>query len=53
MLAIKEVGTVLFQLESRGYLELAGVMYVLELKVSFLPVSYLEDKGYADKFLDG
>jgi hypothetical protein len=51
MHGVKGVGWVIFQLESRGSLEVAGVMYVPELKL--LSVSALEDMGYAVTFKDG
>ena len=46
MHAMKGVGCVRFQLESRGSLEVAEVLFVSELKESLLPVSALEDEGY-------
>ena len=46
MPAVKEVGCVRFQLESRGSLEVAEVLFVSELKESLLLVSALEDEGY-------
>jgi hypothetical protein len=45
MHAVKGVGSVKFQLESRVSLEVVGVMYVLGKKYLF--VSALEDMGYA------
>ena len=42
--AVKKVKTVLFQLESKGSLEVARVMYVPELKMNLLSVSNLEDE---------
>jgi hypothetical protein len=46
MHAVEGVGCVRFQLESRGSLEVAEVLFVSELKESLLPVSALEDEGY-------
>ena len=53
MHAMKGVGCVRFQLESSGSLEVAGVMYVPELKDNFLFVAALEDMGYGLMFEDG
>jgi hypothetical protein len=50
---VKGVGCVRFQLESGGSLEVDEVMYVPELRVNFLSMSTLEDKGYAVMFEDG
>jgi hypothetical protein len=51
--AVKGVGCVRFQLESGGSLEVAEVLFVLELKVSLLLVSTLEDEGYGVVFEHG
>jgi hypothetical protein len=53
MHAVKGVGCVRVQLESGVSLEVAGVMYVLGLKVNLLSVSTLEHMGYAVTFEDG
>jgi hypothetical protein len=53
MHAVKGVGTVDFQLESGGSLKVAEVSHVPELRVNFLSVSALADKGYAVMFEDG
>jgi hypothetical protein len=50
---VEGVGTVRFQLESRGSLEVADVLYVPELKKSLLSVSTMEDKRYVITFEDG
>lgn len=50
--AVKGVGTVLFQLESRGSLEVVEVLYVPKLKTNLFSVSALEDEGY-DVFQKG
>ena len=47
---VKGVGTVLFQLDSRGTLEVAGVMHVRELKMNLVSVSNLEGKVYGIRF---
>jgi hypothetical protein len=51
--AVKGVGRVRFQLESRGSLEVAEVLFVLELKVSLLSISALEDERYGVMFQHG
>jgi hypothetical protein len=43
---VEGVGTVRFQLESGGFLEVADVLYVPELKKNFLSVSVLEDRVF-------
>ena len=53
MHAMKGVERVRFQLESGGSLEVAEVLFVLELKVSLLLVSTLEDEGYGVVFEHG
>jgi hypothetical protein len=53
MHTVKGVGCVRFQLESGGSLEVAGVLFVLEMKVNLLSVLALEDMGYAVLFEDG
>ena len=50
--AMKEVGMVVFHLESGGSLEVSRVMHILELKVNILSISSLEDK-YEVMFQDG
>ena len=50
MHAVKWVGCVTFQLDSRGSLEMAEVLFVPELKVSLLSVLTLEDEGYGVMF---
>jgi hypothetical protein len=50
MHAVKGVGCVRFQLESRGSLEVAKVLFFPELKLSLLLVSALEDEGYGVMF---
>lgn len=47
---MKGFGTVLFQLKSRRSLEVARVMYVLELKMHLLAFLVLEDKGHVVVF---
>jgi hypothetical protein len=53
MHAVKGVGCVRVQLESKGSLEGEKVLFVLELKVSLLSVSALEDEGYGVMFKHG
>jgi hypothetical protein len=43
---VRGVGSVRFQLEFGGLLELDGVLFVPGLRVNFLSVSALEDVGY-------
>jgi hypothetical protein len=45
VLAVKGVGSVKFQLELGGYLELDKVLYVLELLVKFISLFYFETDG--------
>lgn len=52
MHSIKGVRTVVFQLESKGSLEVAGVMHVPKLKISLLSISTLKDVRYAVMFRD-
>jgi hypothetical protein len=52
-LVVKGVGRVRFQLESRGFLELAEVLYVPELIVNFLSVSSLDESGFGVVFYSG
>ena len=47
---VKRVEIVVFQLESGGSLKVAGVMYILELKINLLLVSSLKDEGYVVMF---
>jgi hypothetical protein len=51
--AVEGVGWVRFQLESGGYLEVARVLLVPELRTNLLSVSALEDDGYAVLFCNG
>jgi hypothetical protein len=50
---VKGVGTVYFQLESGGSLKVEDVSHVLEMRVNFLSISALVDKGYVVMFEDG
>jgi hypothetical protein len=50
---VEGVGTIKFQLELGGSLEVANVLYVLELKMNLLSVLAMEDNGYAIFFKDG
>jgi hypothetical protein len=50
---VEGVGTVRFQLESGGFLEVEDVLYVPELKKNFLSVSVLEDMGFSITFQRG
>jgi hypothetical protein len=45
-LAVKGVGRVRFQLESGGLLEDGEVLYIQELIVNLLSVSYLDESGF-------
>jgi hypothetical protein len=51
--AVKGVGCVRFQLDSRVSLEVDEVMYVSKLKVNLLSISALEDMEYEVMFTDG
>jgi hypothetical protein len=51
--AVKGVGRMRFQLESGGLLEVGEVLYVPELTVNFLPVSYLDESGFGVVFNSG
>ena len=51
--ATEGVGRVLFQLDSGGYLEISGVLYVLELRRNLLSVSALEDDRYVVLHVQG
>jgi hypothetical protein len=53
VLAVKGVGSVKFQLESGGYLELVEVLYVPELSVNLLSVSTFEIDGCGIVFSQG
>ena len=44
--AMKEVGTMVSQVDLGGSLEVVRVMHVLELKVNLLSILALEDEGY-------
>jgi hypothetical protein len=52
-LAVKGVGSVRFQLVSRGFLEVGGVLYVPEMMVNLLSVSSLEVDGFGVAFYCG
>jgi hypothetical protein len=52
-LAMKGVGSIRFQLESRGFLEVVGVFYVLEMTINLLSVSSLEIDGFGVAFYYG
>jgi hypothetical protein len=52
-LAVKGVGNVRFQLESGGFLEVAEVLYILEMTVNLLSVSSLDVSGFGVVFFDG
>jgi hypothetical protein len=51
--SVERIGTVKFQLEAGGSLEVADVLCVLELKMTFLSISAMEDSGYTISFDDG
>jgi hypothetical protein len=53
MSGVEGVGTVRFQLESGGSLEVADVLYVPESRRNLLVVLALEDKGYVVLFQNG
>jgi hypothetical protein len=53
VLAVEGVGSVRFQLESGGYLELAEVLYVPELSMNLLSVSSFEIDGCGIVFSQG
>lgn len=44
--AITRVGTMIYQLEVGGRMEVKDVFWVLELKWSFLSISMMEKKGF-------
>jgi hypothetical protein len=52
-LAVKRVGRVRFQLESRGLLEVVEVLYIPELTVNLLSVSVLDESGFGVVFYGG
>jgi hypothetical protein len=52
-LAMKGVGSVRFQLESGGFLEVVGVLYVLEMMVNLLSMSSLEVDRFGVAFYCG
>jgi hypothetical protein len=52
-LAVKGVGSVRFQLESGGFLEVAGVLYVPEMMVNLLSVSSLKVDRFGVAFYCG
>jgi hypothetical protein len=47
---VEGFATIRFMLESRGSLEVANVLCIPKLKMNFLSVSALEDKGFAVLF---
>jgi hypothetical protein len=51
--AVKRVGCVRFHLESGGFLELAEVLFFLELPINLLSVSALEVDGFGIVFFCG
>ena len=51
--AVRKVGSVVFQLESRGSLRVARAMHVRDLKLNLLSISTLEDEEHRVKFQDG
>lgn len=53
MHVVNPVGTVVFQVESRGSLEVVKVMHVPKMKINFLLVSNLEYEGYVFMSQDG
>jgi hypothetical protein len=52
-LAVKGVGSVRFQLDLGGFLEVFKVLYVPELTVNFLSVSTLDESGFGVVFYGG
>jgi hypothetical protein len=52
-LAVKGVGSVRFQLESGGFLDVAGVLYIPEMTINLLSVSSLEVDGFGVAFYCG
>jgi hypothetical protein len=52
-LAVKGVGSVRFQLESGGFLEVAEVLFIPEMTVNLLSVSALEIDGFGVAFYCG
>jgi hypothetical protein len=52
-LTMKGVGSVRFQLESGGFLEVSELLYIPELIVDFLLVSSLDESGFGVVFYDG
>jgi hypothetical protein len=51
--AVKGVGRMRFQLESRGLMDIGEVLYVPELTVNFLSVSALDESGFGVVFNNG
>jgi hypothetical protein len=51
--AVKDEGTILFQLESSGSLEAQDVLYVPRLKKNLLSVLVMEDKSFVVMFKKG
>jgi hypothetical protein len=49
-LAVKGVGSVRFQLESGGFLEVFEVLFILEMTINLLSVSHLEIDGFGVAF---
>jgi hypothetical protein len=52
-LAVKGVGSVRFQLELGGFLEVVGVLYIPEMTVNLLSVSTLEVDEFGVAFYCG
>jgi hypothetical protein len=52
-LAVKGVGSVRFQLESRGFIEVVGVLYIPEMTANFHSVSALDIDGFGVTFYCG
>jgi len=50
---VQGAGIVSFYLESRASLELKHVNYIWKLKMNFLSLSTMEDRGYTTNFKDG
>lgn len=51
--AVKGVGTVIFQLDSVGKMEVKGILWVSKLKRSFLSISMIKKKGSCVASQDG
>jgi hypothetical protein len=50
---VEGVGTMRFQLESGGFLELVDLLYVPKMKRKFLSVSFFDDMGFVVTFKGG